>query len=217
MGLLNSIFNSAIRRTVNDVVDKAVDRAFDGLTGSNGTQPQNAAPQQTESKIIKPELSGERVEHTMFPFNGDEMNLSFEKAGKLYEANSGAAEIPVYYVIADSEDEAYADDLYRGLPQVYIGNDELQQGSSLMKTVKNLVVTDVVNHPIIKKKYEYDHNSSFSGMEHCIAYKFYLCKGDEENNQYTVLTLTVPKTCGADTASYSVQALNLIASTLAFE
>lgn len=216
MGLFNSLINSAIRRTVNDVVDKAVDQAFNNVNAENSNAQTQPSQQPTTSRIVKPNLSSKRVEHFYFPHNGDEMNFYYNIPEKLYESDCGAAEIPIYYIIANSEDDAFADDLHKGLPEIYFGDDELRQGSNLMRSLNNMVETDVVDQPIIKKKYEYDFNSSLSGATHCIAYKFFACEGDENKNDYTVLTLSIPKSCDAQITSYAIQALNLIASTLSF-
>lgn len=217
MGLFNSIVNSAIRRTVNNVVDQAVNQAFNNANGTcSNAQTRQPSQQPTTSCIIAPNLSGKRTSNLFFPHNGEETNLCYEIPEKLYEFDSGAGEIPISYVIANSEDEAFADDFHKGLPEIYIGDDELISGSNLMHGITNMVCTDVIEHQIIKKKYEYDYNNPSNGAYRHIAYKFFACEGDKNNNNYTVLTLALPKSCDAQTASYSIQALNLIASTLSF-
>lgn len=215
MGLLDSIARRAINKAVGNVVDQAIDSVFD----RNTNQP-HQAEQPTTSRIIKPSLTGTVVVESIISRSDyEEYNLKFEKTHKMYEKSSGALEIPIYYVIADNEDKAYEDELALNLPEIYIGDDELESfNSNTLKNATNVVVTDVVEHELIKKKYEFDRKSGLDGTQcHYISYKFFVNNSDEVKGIYTVLTLKIPKTCNQETTMYAIQSLNLLASTIKIE
>ena len=105
MGLLDSIFRSAVRRTVNQVVDHAVDQAFDSMKNQNN-QPAQPQPQNRTCTIFKPNLTGEIVKHEGYSAFADrEINFVFELPEKLFESDCGAAEVPVYYIVANNQEE----------------------------------------------------------------------------------------------------------------
>lgn len=208
MGLLDSIARRAINKAVGNVVDQALDSVFD----RNTSQPQQAE-QPTTSRIIKPNLTGTVVNRSIFSMSDDEeYNLKFEKTDKMYESSSGALEVPIYYVIADNEQKAYEDELALNLPEIYIGYDDIARpNSAMLRNATNLVVTDVLDHGLIKKKYEFDRKSELNGVqEHYISYKFFVNNSDEVKEIYTVLTLKIPKTSSQETAMYAIQSFNLM-------
>lgn len=212
-------FDSIAKKAINKAVGSVVDQAFDCVFGNNTNQPQQSE-QPTTSQIFKPDLNGTVVEKSIFSREaGDEYKFKYEKTDKMYESSSGALEIPIYYVIADNKEKAYEDEFATNLPKIYIGDDELVgENSPMLKSATNLVVTDVLNHGLIKKKYEYDRNSGLDGtLYHYIAYKFFVNQSDAARNLYTVITLLVPKTCSQETTMYAIQSLNLLASTMEIE
>ncbi|MCH5296887.1 MAG: hypothetical protein J1E85_04375 [Ruminococcus sp.] len=215
MGLLDSIARSVLNKAIGDVVDKAIDNAFEG----NSNQ-QNQTVQPTTSRIIKPNLTGTVIDESICSKSDwSEYHLKFEKTDKMYETTSDAAEIPISYVIADSEDQAYEDELALNLPEIYIGDDELATpNSGMLKGATNLVVTDVLENGLIKKKYEFDRKSELDGKQnHYIAYKFFVNQKDGAEGIYTVLTLKLPITCSQETKMYAIQSLNLMACTMVIE
>lgn len=213
MGLLDSIARRAINKAVGSVVDQAIDSVF----GDNNTNQQ--AQQPTVSKIFKPNLNGVSVDESIYSRSDwKEYHFRFEKTDKMYESSSGAAEVPIYYIIADSEDEAYKDTLVANLPELYVGDDDIETSSSAMlRNASNLVVTDVEDHGYIKKKYEFDIKLDVKGMCHVISYKFFVNQSDASNGIYTVLALQTPKTCSQEQTMYAIQSLNLVASTMIIE
>lgn len=216
MGFLDSFAKKAI----NKVVESVVDQTIGGVLGNNTNQPQPQSPQQTEIRITKPDLSGTVVQDTILSRNEcKEYNFRYEKSDKMYLSSSGALEIPIYYIIADSEDEAYEDSLCTNLPEIYIGDDEIGESDGrMMKGATNIVVTDIVEHGYIRKKYEFDNNISFSDKtSHFISYKFFVDKDDEANGISTVITLSIPSTCSWDMKLYAIQSLNLLAYTMSVE
>lgn len=214
MGFLDSIARRAINKAVDSVVDQAVDSIFD-----NNTSVQQTV-QPTVSRIFKPNLTGTVVDE-MISSKSDwiDYHFKFEKTDKMYERSSGAGEVPIYYVIADSEDKAYEDKIVTNLPEIYVGDDEFASlDSSMLKSATNVVVTDVVDHGLIKKKYEFDRNSGLDGTQcHYIAYKFFVNQSDASSGIYTVINLSVPKTCSQETTMYAIQSLNLLACTMVIE
>lgn len=214
MGFLDSIAKRAINKAVGSVVDQAIDSVFDNNTSTQQTV------QPTVSRIIKPNLTGTVVDE-MISSNSDwiDYHFKFEKTDKMYESSSGAAEVPIYYVIADSEDKAYEDELATNLPEIYVGDDELTSPNSIMlKNATNVVVTDVVDHGLIKKKYEFDIKAGLDVTQrHYIAYKFFVNQSDASSGIYTVMTLSIPKTCSQETTMYAIQSFNLMACTMVIE
>lgn len=214
MGFFDSIARKALNKAVGNVVDQAIDSVF----GNNENQPQQT-PQPTTSRIIRPDLNGTAVQDTLLSrWEGEEYGFKYEKSDKMYISSSGALEVPIYYIVADSEEEAYEDDLCTNLPEIYIGDDEIADTNSrMLKDAQNIVVTDVVEHGIIKKKYEFDRKSDIEGQCHYIAYKFFVDKNDEAKGAYTVITLRLPSVCSQEKKIYAVQSLNLLACTMVIE
>lgn len=214
MGFFDSIARKALSKAVGDVVDQAIDSVF----GNNENQSQQMA-QPTTSQIFKPDMNGTVVNQDIYS-RGDwkQYCLKFEKTDKMFESSSGAAEVPIYYIVADSEEEAYMDDLCVNLPEIYIGDDELEtSGSAMLRKATNIIVTDVIDHGCIKKKYEFDRNSDIEGQCHYIAYKFFVDKDDEAKGMYTVITLKLPAVCSQDKKICAIQSLNLLAYTMVIE
>lgn len=221
MGFFDSIAKKAINKVVENVVDQTIGSVF----GNNTNQPQsqqtpNQPPQQITSRIIKPDLNGTAVQDTILSrCEFEEYSFKYEKSEKMYLSSSGALEIPIYYIIADSEDEAYEDKMCTNIPEIYIGDDELEEANKrTLKDAANVVITDVAEHGYIKKKYEYDKKSSLSNiMHHYISYKFFVDKNDESNGMYTVITLSLPSTCSQEKKMYAIKSLELLAYTMTIE
>ena len=200
-GNFYSLFKSTVRRVVNDVVDKTVDatlgKAFDqsinNSSSNNNTQPSAFTAQQPQQNstinISRPALSGETYNDTLLTaVSCTEVSISFEKAEKLYQIDSGAAEVPIAFAVADSEADAYSDNF--NLPQIYIGMDDLVQGQPWMKYISNVIVSDVVGHSCIKKKYSYEYHRKADAYlkednSRCKAYKFSFLK--RMNNREGIL------------------------------
>lgn len=209
-------FDSIAKKAINKAVGNVVDHALDSVLGNNSSQPQQTQ-QPTASQIIKPDLNGTVVEQTILSAGEfEEHSFKFEKTEKMYEKSSGAVEIPIYYVIADSEDEAYEDDFNTNLPEIYIGVDELAEANKgMLKGATNVAVSDVVNHSLIKKKYEFNRKSQLDGTpHHYISYKFFVDSKDEASGAYTVITLSLPDACSQEMKMYAIKSLDLLASTM---
>lgn len=211
MGFFDSIAKRALNKAVGSVVDQAIDSVF----GNNTNQPQQT-PEPITSRIIRPEINGTAVQDTLLSrWEGDEYSFQYEKSDKMYDSSSGALEVPIYYIVADSEEEAYEDDLCTNLPEIYVGDDEIPaMDKGMLKNAKNIVVTDVAEHGIIKKKYEFDRKSEIHGQCHYIAYKFFVDKNDEVKGMYTVMTLKLPNVCSQEKKINAIQSLNLMACSM---
>lgn len=219
MGLLDSIFRTAVRRTVSKVVDHAVDEAIGNMKNNN--QPAQAQPQNRTCTIFKPNLSGNIVKHEGYSaFAEREINFVFELPEKLFESDCGAAEVPVYYVVANSFDEFVnlGGGVDSKLPEIHI--DDSGSMKEHISRDQNVVMSKVENHPFIVEKYEYDSSSEYvkNGMtRHNISYIFYLSDEDKAKNCECALTLTYDDTMNQEICGYAIQAFNLIASTLRIE
>lgn len=224
MGLLDSIFRSAVRRTVNQVVDHAVDQAFDSMKNQNNqpAQPQaQAQPQNRTCTIFKPNLTGKIVKHEGYSAFADrEINFVFELPEKLFESDCGAAEVPVYYIVANNQEEfmELGGGVDSKLPEIHI-DDSGSMKEHIIRD-QNVVMSKVENHPFIVEKYEYDSSSEYiknGRTSHNISYIFYLSDEDKAKDCECALTLTYDDTMNQEICGYAIQAFNLIASTLRIE
>ena len=225
MGFLDSILKSAVKRVVNEVVDEAKEKVFGdnqpATTPVNSTPVNTAPPVKRTVVVNKPDLSGEIHEDIFYSLGKDaEVKLSFELPPNFFVGDCGAAEIPVYLQMNDYGNDVYDPSVFTSTPFIAIGDDELQEDD--MRGVSNLIESDVVGHPVLKKKYEYklheERTAHSAEMNYdCILYKFYLDESEEGKYEYTMLTLRVPSHCGRDTYEYAVKALELVAATLKIE
>ena len=221
MGLLDSIFRTAVRRTVSKVVDHAVDEAI-GNMKNNNNQPAQAQPQNRTCTIFKPGLTGNVVKHDGLSAYGEkDVRYVFELPDKMFEKDSGAAEVPVYYVVANNRDEfeEHIDELESPHPDLHIDESGSHIGF-IQKNGKNVVVSKVENHNLIVEKYEYDTTSEYINkgkISHNISYIFYNSQADRNHSCECALTLTYNDTMNQDLCGYAIQALNFIASTLRLE
>lgn len=214
MGLLNSIFHSAVHTAVNKAVGKAVDTAFDNVTG------QNNRDNVTSYQIPMPNLTGEKERVEFLDLNaGDGENdrgyYMFLKPSTIQEENNSAVEIDIVYYYSGNIvtfNENWSD----GQPSIYIGVDDFQQGEGILSKSRNYSAVPVVNNSLIREKLEFDYDGYY-GASHSIVYKFYKTPNDERVGEYTVLVADIPKKCDLQTYQNTVDALNLIASTIIIE
>lgn len=214
MGFLDSLIKSTIRKTVNDVVGKAVDQAFDSVSKPNSTVAQSYTPTQPQvCTITKPNLSG-KIEETDCFYCGEEVDsiFTYELPEKLYCYDSHALEIPIAYMVAHSEDDYTnnSDDLYGKLPLIYFCDDG--EFDNNLKQCKNVVCQKVEGHTLIEAKYEYYNPRADNSHE--IAYKFYTSQEEKDRNIPIILAITYSSRVDKDLLPYAIQAFELIASTL---
>ncbi len=226
MGFFDSLFKSTVRRVVNNVVDNAVDKAFNNnnttTTYNNQQQPMTqpmpqAQPQQIRygAPITLPQpdlnMAYEQCTDVISPCiieddNYDEyVEIKFFKPIKLFPKDSGAAEISILFMVADTENEAYSDNAINVLPAIYFGNDIFFDDPSFKNKINNAIFSKVENHPCIHEKQEFDFNNT-----HYIIYNFYSCDRDRYANRSTSITLEIPFNCAQDKKLYAIQALNLL-------
>lgn len=229
MGFLDSLFRSA----VNKVVDKAVDGISESIKGSNTSTSQinNASQSQNVNtqpiQIMRPDISGEQVKE-FFTFTTDNITgkdvehfYYLEKTNFLYKATSSALEIHTLYYVVDSEEELYKadDELDSDAPYITFG---INQG--LEKGAINIVRNQVVNHPYIYEKIQYDRNANkfeSSGLgtihyaaRHYIIYNFYPFSDKSSKNS---LVLSFKQNCPTENRIRAIKAFELIAATLRIE
>lgn len=215
MGFLDSLIKSTIRKTVNDVVGKAVDQAFDSVSNLNTTTTaQSNAPTQPQvCTISKPNITG-KVEEVDCFYCGEEVNpiFTYELPEKLYRYESHTGEIPIAYMVANSEDDYInnCDDLYGKLPLIYFCDDgELDNN---LKKCKNVITKKVEGHAFIEAKYEYDDPTADNAHE--IAYKLFTSQKEKNRNIPVKLAITYSNRVDKTLLPYAMQAFELIASTL---
>lgn len=215
MGFLDSLIKSTIRKTVNDVVGKAVDQAFDSVSNLNApTTAQSNTPTQPQiCTITKPSISG-KIEETDCFYCGEEVNpiFTYELPEKLYRYESHAGEIPIAYMVANSEDDYInnCDDLYGKLPLIYFCDDG--EFDNNLKQYKNVIYKKVEGHTLIESKYEYDNPKADNAHE--IAYKFFTSQSEKSRNIPVILAIAYSNSVDKELLSYAMQAFELIASTL---
>lgn len=206
MGLLDSIFKTTVKKIVNEVLDTAVDSVLN--SDSKPSEPQQPV------RIVRPNIAGEPAAKGFYTYQDDkERNYFFEKADGLYETNPGAAEIDVAYYCANSEEEAYEDDLKK-TPMLYIGLDEVSPNSRRINRAVNVRRTPVAGNAYITEKVSFDEHSELFGARHCICYRFYPVPDLRGADSTRELVVDFPANCDAQLKSKAVEAFELIAATL---
>ncbi|MEE0266240.1 MAG: hypothetical protein UD936_11495 [Acutalibacteraceae bacterium] len=241
MGFLDSLFKSTVkstvRRVVNNVVDNAVDKAFNNNTTTNthnNQQPAYQPPQAQQIRYGSPitlaqpniTIPHERFTYTISPciitneddLDFDNVDVEFLKSANLFEKDCGAAEIALSFMVAESEDEAFNDNLFDVLPHIYIGNDLFYDDPGKKNRITNAIFTKIENHPCIHEKQEFD--LQYPGFKngqpqtlHYVIYNFYASVADKSANRSTSIALEIPTDATPQRRLNATQALELFATS----